>query len=373
MAAPGTNPGRVQRRVAMTTGSHTMQVYWFESGSTRVLGLLPFVWQVEERRWVTRQDSFVLPPHDDNPQFGTWSLTCLKCHATHARPRVDYEGNALRGADTQVGEFGIGCESCHGPGEAHVQKHGSPATRYTARHDDAADPTITNPARLPFDRATMVCGQCHGQHDYRFNDAAARAWFVNGFRYRPGDDLNADRTPKFQGEGQFWSDGLIRVAGREYNALLRSRCHTEGHTTCTTCHVLHQPVDDARPVGQWADDQLRNEDEDRSCRSCHAAIAQQGTAHTHHAEGSSGARCVNCHMPRIVYGVLDLHRSHRIDSPHPARDAAAGRPHACTLCHVDRTLAWAAESMRGFWGAKYQAPQVRADKAPLHQIGRAHV
>jgi hypothetical protein len=39
-------------------------------------------------------------------------------------------------------------------------------------------------------------------------------------------------------------------------------------------------------------------------------------------------------MPRIVYGVLDVHRSHRIEIPDPARAAAAGRPDACSSCHV---------------------------------------
>jgi hypothetical protein len=70
-------------------------------------------------------------------------------------------------------------------------------------------------------------------------------------------------------------------------------------------------------------------------------------------------------MPKIVYGVLEVHRSHRIDSPDAARDAAAGRPNACALCHVDRTLAWTAKSMRAWWGDHYAEPSHRADGAPL--------
>jgi hypothetical protein len=38
-------------------------------------------------------------------------------------------------------------------------------------------------------------------------------------------------------------------------------------------------------------------------------------------------------MPRVVYGVLDVHPSHRIEIPKPGR--TDGRPDACTLCHVD--------------------------------------
>src|SRR5262249_34903090 len=64
----------------------------------------------------------------------------------------------------------------------------------------------------------------------------------------------------------------------------------------------------------------------------------------------AGARCVGCHMPRIVYGVLDVHRSHRIEVPDPARDAAAARPDACTGCHVTETPAWAAAARARLWG-----------------------
>ena len=63
-----------------------------------------------------------------------------------------------------------------------------------------------------------------------------------------------------------------------------------------------------------------------------------------------GARCVGCHMPRVVYGVLDVHRSHRIEVPDPARAAAAGRPDACTGCHVGETPAWAADDARAAVG-----------------------
>jgi hypothetical protein len=55
-------------------------------------------------------------------------------------------------------------------------------------------------------------------------------------------------------------------------------------------------------------------------------------------------------MPRVVYGVLDVHRSHRIEIPDPAGAAAAGRPDACTGCHVEETRTWAAAAARRLWG-----------------------
>jgi hypothetical protein len=101
---------------------------------------------------------------------------------------------------------------------------------------------------------------------------------------------------------------------------------------------------------------------DRMCTDCHGALAAPAAvaAHTRHDPAGAGARCVACHMPRIVYGVLDVHRSHRISVPRwggggpppsppnlprrarlgeaqpPPRDLpSADPPDACTLCHVE--------------------------------------
>jgi hypothetical protein len=70
-------------------------------------------------------------------------------------------------------------------------------------------------------------------------------------------------------------------------------------------------------------------------------------------------------MPKVVYGVLEIHRSHRIESPDVARDVEAGRPDACTSCHADRDAAWAADRMRDLWGGRYRRPAARPDGGPL--------
>jgi hypothetical protein len=56
-------------------------------------------------------------------------------------------------------------------------------------------------------------------------------------------------------------------------------------------------------------------------------------------------------MPNTTYGLLMLTRSHRIDSPSAANSARTGRPNACNLCHLDRTLAWADEKLVTWYGA----------------------
>jgi hypothetical protein len=54
-------------------------------------------------------------------------------------------------------------------------------------------------------------------------------------------------------------------------------------------------------------------------------------------------------MPKIAYGVLDMHVTHRIERPDPARAQSFDRPDACTLCHVERTRSWAAEQRARLW------------------------
>jgi hypothetical protein len=54
-------------------------------------------------------------------------------------------------------------------------------------------------------------------------------------------------------------------------------------------------------------------------------------------------------MPRIVYGVLDIHPSHRIEIPNPARAITSRRPDACTLCHVEKDRTWAMTERARLW------------------------
>jgi hypothetical protein len=70
-------------------------------------------------------------------------------------------------------------------------------------------------------------------------------------------------------------------------------------------------------------------------------------------------------MPRVTYGILDIHRSHRVESPDVRRDVEAGRPNACTACHAGETALWAADRMKDFWGPRYERPAQRPDRAPL--------
>ena len=84
------------------------------------------------------------------------------------------------------------------------------------------------------------------------------------------------------------------------------------------------------------------------CVDCHPGF--DTTEHHHHGSESSGARCMNCHMPHTTIGLLTVMRSHRIDSPQPARAGQTGRPDACSLCHLDKPLSWSAWHASQWYG-----------------------
>ncbi|MBB72931.1 MAG: hypothetical protein CMJ75_00310 [Planctomycetaceae bacterium] len=152
---------------------------------------------------------------------------------------------------------------------------------------------------------------------------------------------------------RFWDDGMVRLLGREYNAMIVSSCYTaqEGGIRCFSCHNMHQEQDDGRPVDAWANDQLKPATvSDSACTQCHQAATYQATSPTHHLAESSGSRCYNCHMPHTAYGLLKSVRSHHIDRPTVAAELASGRPNACNLCHLDQTLQWTSDYLSHWYG-----------------------
>ncbi len=344
---------RSRKQIKLLTGSHFMQVYWTSTGDTRKLEMLPIVHLVEQDRWVPRDSVFLMPTRHMGTEAGRWNSTCIKCHTTQGEPRMD---DAFK-MDTQVAEFGIACEECHGPGEEHIAANQNPQRRFALHQSGEPDPTIVNPARLSAKRQSEVCGQCHGTFFDRQHGAQNA--------YRPGDDLFAthdlletddtetiERIRADRGDiylrGKFWPDGVLRVAGRELNGLVRSPCYTHGDEkagimSCLDCHSSHTPDGDTRPLKEWANDQLQPQGLDNTaCLKCHEEFHDTPalTRHTHHSATSTGSLCYNCHMPHTTYGLMKGVRNHNIGSPDISVTRNTGRPNACNQCHLNKTIEW---------------------------------
>ena len=373
---------RSKRKVVplvMTTGSHHMQVYWWATGDQRTTAILPFVWIAETQEWIPRNASFLQPNMSVNHETGRWGQTCSMCHSTHRRVRSTNADSW----DTQVAEFGITCESCHGPGEPHIDYHRRLAARLDGDTNSTAaglgkDP-IANPEAMSKERSAMVCGQCHSVVELTGGDKGYEHLNVHGHGFRPGGDLtkshkvlriddhdevmevmNPDDPAAAKFNTTFYKDGMVRVAGREYNGLTDSACYKKGEMTCLSCHKLHQSSLDERPAQEWANDQLKTDAlDDQACLNCHSSD-EYNEKHTHHLAGSSGSSCYNCHMPHTSYGLLKAIRSHTITSPDVGKDLAASRPNACNLCHLDQTMQWTADKLQDWY--KIPPPELSKDE-----------
>lgn len=341
--------------IGLVTGSHHMQVFWVPDETHNCQIGFPFTWLIPEGRWVPRNSTFLRPP-TLKLQSETWNFVCARCHATGSEPNLD---RSTRTWHTQVGELGISCEACHGPGQRHVTQQIEFQSLPKKPESQSTNLAIIHPKKIPPARASQICGSCHSMKWWDHNEG----WPERGFSYRPGDDLEATTPvmrPK-QLEKQpwlakvlennpnifhdfFWSDGMIRVSGREYNGLIESPCYSGGQFSCLSCHSLHNSD---------PDDQLgRDRKDNQACLQCHAQFRGDlaVAAHTHHSANSSGTLCYNCHMPHTTYGVLKAIRSHQVSKPDVATQLATGRPNACNLCHLDKPLAWTADQLTRWYG-----------------------
>ncbi len=337
--------------VALTVGSHRYQQYVARldrGGGPGELWRLPVAWHREEARWIAMNTAFLEPEgelgnaDDYLRHLSRWNDNCVLCHNTEPVPGRQLRSDGTAEFATQVGEFGIACEACHGPGGAHVARHANPLRRLLA---GGGDLSIAHPGTLAPRDESSICGRCHGNRIAADVDQVLR----HGDGFLPGTDLATVSRPIFADARlagsdetpfavRFWPDGTPRLSAYEYQGLLQSPCYQPNATAtgqaglgCNHCHDMHGPT----PAMQLR----RGRDGSAACSTCHATPAT-------HGRHPASVQCQDCHMPRITYGLLEGMISHRISNPDPS--AWLGRhdqPDACTQCHVDRSRAWAAAAM----------------------------
>lgn len=371
---PADGGGTWTAEVVLAVGSRRYQQYFEreDRGDGFVFVRLPILWHIEARRWLHINTVFLRPDDSDWTLHRTrWNDNCIFCHNTGPKPgELDFFSTFAQDArrfDSHVAELGIACETCHGPGAGHAALYREPVARYQGYLSGENDPRIMHPEKLEQERAVSICGQCHGQRLPPDNVHLVR-WLTDGPTFRSGDRLPDHVRPVTRETPppgnlpdlfrlRFWADGTARLTAYEYQGVVMSPCYQRGPMTCESCHEMHG----GDPRGMIEPAMRGNS----ACIQCHGEIARDIRGHTHHDPERSGSACMECHMPRMVYGILEIHRSHRIENPDPARDGKNGRPHACTTCHLDQSLLWAADRMAEWWGEQYRRPASRLDGAPL--------
>lgn len=261
-----------------------------------------------------------------------WNYQCAWCHSTNLRKNYDPASGAFA---TSFSEISVGCEACHGPASNHLAWAAGPSSPganrgfavslarggATWRAEGGATAVRTGPPAS--EREALVCAGCHARRQQFSDDPLAAARFYDAFR------------PVTMEAGLYHIDGQQRDEVYNFGSFMQSRMHGEG-VTCSDCHNPHSGK--LRLAGNAV------------CGQCHAAAAFNAPAHHHHASGSAGAQCANCHMPTTTYMGVDARHDHSFRIPRPDRTASLATPNACNKCHADKSAAWAVEALKS-WGA----------------------
>ena len=196
------------------------------------------------------------------------SADCLFCHSGNpAFAGVDRRRLAVSSLQP------IGCERCHGSGEAH------------RRHPTSSN--IVNPVTLPQAARDSVCEQCHLEGLARvLNPGKTWADFHAG---EPAENVFATYIAGSNGN-------QLPIAVTHAEQLAQSRCSraSSGKLWCGACHDPHgETKNRPREVAQI-------------CRSCHATLS----AVTH---PMAQMECTSCHMPAsstidIAHAAITDHR-----------------------------------------------------------------
>ena len=247
-----------------------------------------------------------------------WNVQCAACHMTGFKKNYEQDTDTYQ---STWDAMGISCRQCHGPQPKHA----------AAPYADDWEGVYPSMDRVDH---MQVCATCH-----------ARREELTG-QFKPGDSFNDHYRLTLATDGEmYYADGQVREENYEYGSFLLSRLSLKG-VTCMNCHDPHS----GKLLMPVSDNSL--------CMSCHTAPGWNGAvvidplAHSHHNPGSTGNRCVECHMPITKYMVRDPRRDHGFTVPDPQLTEELGIPNACNRCHTDRSTAWAIEGTEKWYGEK---------------------
>jgi hypothetical protein len=322
-------------RIDYAIGSKWQQAYATRLPDERIF-VFPVQYNAFEKKWLNYW-SMIDSPGSERAQIQqfprlshatSYQRNCAVCHTSQLR-LMRLDDDTMQHAAFR--EPGINCEMCHGPSARHVERMraGEPGLA------DAATPPFRF-ARLDNREATLICGQCHRQSalrnvgaDGEMNYTAEKPYFTR---------LSSQPYAEF-GSRAFYKDGRFRETTFIGESFLRSACFRRGTAQCASCHDPHPP-----DAAQNRTSVKFRSNPDQMCLQCHLAIGAKIAAHTHHAAGSEGARCVSCHMPPIMSSLLFQARSHQIDdiprADFTARFGQKDSPNACLICHSERDARW---------------------------------
>lgn len=213
--------------------------------------------------------------------------TCVTCHAS--------EGESLKGTAHAQAKHprspaaGLGCESCHGPGQAHV--------------DDDAKGHIRKLAQMKPAEVSETCLTCHNRGDH-----AAWEGSTHESRNLSCATCHSVHAPKsFESQLKAATQTALCAQCHRVQVVKTERAVAhmpvrEGKMSCASCHNPHGSLTNVKLL-------RTGNSVAESCMTCHTemrgpmlwehAPVKESCATCHDPHGSSNDRMLNVRMPML--------------------------------------------------------------------------
>ncbi len=198
---------------------------------------------------------------------------CLECHSTYFKD-ISTKAHPAEFDRNQI-VYGVQCESCHGPGEKHVEFQQQNPEEKKGRY-------IISTSLFSRQQKLDMCNYCHNNTIKTEKPP---------FDFLPGDTLT-ETTPatKINIDSQ-----SIDVHGNQYGLLRSSKCFiVSGTMDCSSCHNTHRQ--------ERGDLELFS----RKCMTCHSEANGNFCKMSQLPVSVIKSNCIDCHMPKKQSKTLTL-------------------------------------------------------------------
>jgi predicted CXXCH cytochrome family protein len=329
---PNSSDGKKQEfEIKYTIGVEPLQQYLVELENGR-LQALDVAWDTKQKSWFNLYPDQKIKSGDGlhwSGPYKNWNARCAECHQTNFKKNYSPK---TTGYKSEWSELTIGCETCHGPGEAHVKWAKDPVAFQSSKPAGVNDKglTVTIDPQAPQDEIKL-CVRCHSRRSpLGANSPPAGEKFTDHYKLA------------LLREGLYHADGQINDEVYVYGSFLQSKMFSRG-VSCSNCHEPHSG--DLVAEGNAVCTQCHSEAGNAKFQTLKKSV-YDSSSHHNHKMGSEAAKCVNCHMPAKTYMQVDPRRDHSFRVPRPDLSAKLSTPNACASCHSDKPSSWAAAKIK---------------------------
>ena len=317
--------------IKYTFGHFPLQQYLVETEPGR-LQVLPFAWDSRAKetggqRWYHNYSHEEIRPEDRlhwRQPLQNWNGMCADCHSDGLKRNYDADDNRF---NTHFENINVGCLSCHDDMSEHASQ--------SKPRDVAEDITSI---KHPTGQWLRGLGDktAHWQGVERDNSFMDNCFSCHALRSPLTDGIKLNTpfldqfTPQLPSAPNYFADGQIKEEVYVYGSFLQSKMYGKG-VNCLDCHDKHTMKLKIEGNGL--------------CLQCHGGEVYNVKSHHQHEEFSTGAQCVNCHMPTKRYMGVDDRRDHSFKIPRPDLSLQFNTPNACTQCHENKNSQWAVDKL----------------------------